>query len=180
MSRTRLIAVGSQNPVKTKAALCGFELMFPNFDFKVQGYAVESGVSDQPLSCDETLVGATTRAKALEHLAPDASYFVGIEGGIETIDKTMFANAWIVIIDTNKNIGRGRSGSFALPPQVQFLVESGIELGHANDKVFGEKNSKQAGGAVGSLTGGIVSRQELYEHAMALALVGFRHPELYM
>ncbi len=40
-----------------------------------------------------------------------------------------------------------------------------------------ETNSKQQGGAVGSLTGGVITRQSLYEHAMALALVTFRHEE---
>ncbi len=54
-----------------------------------------------------------------------------------------------------------------------------MELGHANDEVFREQNSKHRGGAVGSLTDGVVSRQTLYEHAMALALIAFRKPELF-
>ncbi len=73
----------------------------------------------------------------------------------------------------------GRSGSFALPARIKQLVESGMELGQANDEVFIEHNSKQQGGAVGSLTGGVISRQSLYEHAMVLALVAFRQSELY-
>ena len=66
-----------------------------------------------------------------------------------------------------------------LPPKVQSLVEQGIELGHANDQVFSEHNSKHAGGAVGSLTGGVIGRQALYEHAMALALVAYKKPALF-
>jgi inosine/xanthosine triphosphatase len=130
------------------------------------------------MSCEETLQGATNRANALREIA-DTDFHVGIEGGIEIIDGTYFANAWIVIIDRDGKVARGRSGSFALPPKVQGLVESGIELGHANDQVFCETNSKQQGGAVGSLTGGVISRQLLYEHAMALALVALKQPDLY-
>ena len=91
----------------------------------------------------------------------------------------MFANAWIVVEDAEGNTARGRSGSFALPPKVQQLVNAGVELGHANDQVFGQKNSKQSGGAVGSLTGGLISRQQLYEHAFLLTLVAFRDQDLY-
>ena len=173
------IAVGSQNPVKIQSALTGFQSMFPDQEFLAEGFAVASNVSDQPMSCDETLLGANNRANSLKQIAPDASFFVGIEGGIEVIDDTLFANAWIVIIDASGKVGSGRSGSFALPPKVKELVESGIELGHANDKVFKEHNSKQQGGAVGSLTDGVITRQTLYEHAMALALIAFKQPDLF-
>jgi inosine/xanthosine triphosphatase len=173
------IAVGSKNPVKIQAALAGFETMFPDKEFAADGFDVASGVSDQPMSCEEALQGATNRANALKQVAPDVDFFVGIEGGIEVIGETLFANAWIVVIDAAGRVGSGRSGSFALPPAVKRLVESGIELGTANDEVFKEHNSKQQGGAVGSLTGGVVSRQSLYEHAMALALVAFKQPDLF-
>ena len=178
---TKTIAVGSLNPVKIQSALIGFQSMFEELQFEAKGFDVASGVSDQPISDHETRLGATNRAMALR-LVPDASesdYFVGIEGGVETIGETLFASAWIVIIDSKGKVSSGRSGSFALPPRVKQLVESGIELGHANDQVFKETNSKQSGGAVGSLTKGVVTRQLLYEHAMALALCGFCLPELY-
>ena len=173
------LAVGSKNPVKINSAKCGFEQMFADHTFAAEGFDVPSGVSDQPMSDAETLQGATNRAGRVRELAPDADYAVGIEGGIDTIDDALFAYAWIVVIDSNGRVARGRSGSFALPPRVKQIVDSGIELGHANDQVFREHNSKQSGGAVGSLTGGAISRQSLYEHAMVLALAAFRHPELF-
>ena len=176
---SKTIAVGSKNPVKIQSAINGFEAMFPTIKFSVQSFDVPSGVSDQPMSDEETRRGATNRAKSLKSVAPAADYFVGIEGGIEVIDNTFFANAWIVILDTDENVAQGRSGSFALPPKVKQLVESGVELGHANDEVFSEHNSKQMGGAVGSLTCGLISRQSLYEHAMGLALIAFRQPDLF-
>lgn len=173
------IAVGSKNPVKLNSALAGFEAMFPRQQFAAEGFDVDSRVSDQPMTCDETRLGATNRANSLQTLAPDAGFFVGIEGGIERIGETLFASAWIVVLDSAGNLGVARSGSFALPRKVQQLVDSGMELGHANDVVFREQNSKQGGGAIGSLTGGIVTRQLLYEHGMALALVAFKNANLF-
>lgn len=173
------LAVGSKNPVKINAAKAGFEQMFAGRSFVAEGFDVPSGVSDQPMSDGETLTGATNRANRVRELSPDADYAIGIEGGIDTIDDTLFAFAWMVVIDSTGRIGRGRSGSFALPPSVKKLVDSGLELGHANDTAFKEHNSKQAGGAVASLTGGAVSRQSLYEHAMVLTLAAFHQPELF-
>jgi inosine/xanthosine triphosphatase len=59
------------------------------------------------------------------------------------------------------------------------LVRSGVELGVADDRVFGRSNSKQQDGAVGLLTRGIVTRTDYYEHALLLALVPFGLSELY-
>jgi len=173
------IAVGSKNPVKIKSAQAGFEPMFPELAFQADGFDVPSGVSDQPMSSEETLRGATARAQRVRELAADVDYAVGIEGGIETIGDTLFAFAWMVVLDRDGRMGRGRSGSFALPPKVKQLIDSGMELGHANDEVFNKTNSKQAGGAVASLTGGAVTRQSLYEHAMLLSLASLRQPKLY-
>ena len=176
---TTTIAVGSKNPVKIQSVCAGFETMFPDQEFQVCGFEVASGVSDQPMSCDEMIEGATNRAIALKAVAPEAHFYVGIEGGVESIGETLYACAWIVILDADGKISAGRSGSFPLPPEVQQLVESGMELGLANDAVFNQQNSKQQGGAVGSLTGGVISRKSLYEHAIVLALVAFRQSQLY-
>ena len=179
MTNNLHIAVGSKNPVKIASAIAGFQAMFPDKSFSAEGFDVASGVSDQPMSSQETLLGATNRAHALKEQSPSADFFVGIEGGIETINETLFASAWIVVIDRLGTSTLGRSGAFPLPPSVKQLVDSGVELGHANDQVFKEHNSKQQGGAVASLTGGVITRHSLYEHAMALALATFKHPDLY-
>ena len=173
------IAVGSKNPVKIASALNGFQTMFSNRSFAAEGFAADSGVSDQPMSSEETLEGAWNRATQLSSLSPTSQFFVGMEGGIEIIDGRWFASAWMAILDDQGRRSESKSALFALPPKVQQLVESGLELGHANDQVFAEKNSKQSGGAIGSLTGGLISRQALYEHAMIAALIPFRNVDLF-
>jgi inosine/xanthosine triphosphatase len=174
-----LIAVGSKNPVKIESALAGFQAMFPDRSFAAIGFSVASNVSDQPMSNEETLRGARNRSAALPALAPAAKFYVGIEGGIETIGDQLFASAWILISDASGREAIGKSAIFALPPRVKQLIESGIELGVANDQVFAEHNSKQSGGAIGSLTGGVMGRQELYEHAMVAALIPLKNVELF-
>ena len=61
-----------------------------------------------------------------------------------------------------------------LPPAMARLVlEEGLELGDADDRVMGTLNSKQKGGTVGALTGGLITRAGYYEHAFVLAAMPF-------
>ena len=74
--------------------------------------------------------------------------------------------------------GKARTGAFMLPHEVARLVRSGVELGIADDRVFGRSNSKQANGAVGLLTADLIDRQRYYEHAVVLALIPFKNTSL--
>ena len=173
------IVVASHNPVKIQAAVHGFQRMFPDREFTVQNVSVPSGVSRQPLSNVETLQGALNRAREAASRLPHANYWVGIEGGVEeTVDGEMVAFAWVVVYDRQR-VGRGRTGTFYLPPAVAGLIRQGKELGEADDIVFGRNNSKQENGAVGLLTGDVIDRAQLYEHAVILALVPFKNAALY-
>jgi inosine/xanthosine triphosphatase len=175
----KIIIVASQNPVKIEAALCGFQRMFPNQEFAVQTVSVPSGVSSQPRSNAETLQGAVNRAVEAAHQLPEADFWVGIEGGVEETEKgEMTAFAWVAVCDL-RQMGRGRTGTFYLPPAVAELLHQGKELGEADDIVFGRINSKQENGAVGLLTGDVIDRAQLYEHAVILALIPFKNKELY-
>ena len=88
------------------------------------------------------------------------------------------AFAWIVV-RSQEMIGKGRTGTFFLPPAVVELIRQGKELGEADDIVFGRSNSKQDNGAVGLLTDNVIDRAQLYEHAMILALIPFKNETLY-
>ena len=58
---------------------------------------------------------------------------------------------------------------------MQQLVNSGLELGEANDRVFSTLNSKQGGGAFGLLTDGLMTRESVYTQTLTLALIPFVH-----
>lgn len=173
----RLI-VASKNPVKIDAAVGALQQMFPDTLVKHLGLSVPSDVPAQPMSDEETLLGAQNRANNAKQGHPDADMWIGIEGGVQVINNELTAFAWVVVLSESLE-GKARSGAFFLPKAVAELVEQGIELGLADDMVFGSKNSKQAGGAVGLLTQNVLNRKQLYEQAVILALVPFKNKQLY-
>ncbi len=172
------IVIASKNPVKADAVLNGFEGMFPDVEFRICTISVPSGVSDQPMTDLEARQGAKNRAANAQKSMPDAHYWVGVEGGCDYLDGDLVAFAWIVILGEG-NAGSARTALFRLPKKVQNLVESGMELGDADDQVFGKTNSKQKSGAVGLLTQDVVTRTTLYEQAVVLAMIPFKNPDLY-
>jgi inosine/xanthosine triphosphatase len=172
------LVIASTNPVKVQAAVNGFRRMFPDAEVNAVTVSVSSEVAHQPLSDEETLRGALNRSRNAQSVHPDADYWIGIEGGIQSIGREMTASAWIVV-RSKEMIGQARTGTFFLPPAVAELIRQGKELGEADDIVFGRSNSKQENGAVGLLTNNVINRAQLYEHAMILALIPFKNENLY-
>ena len=172
------IIIASKNPVKVEAARRGFGRLFPDERFEIEMVDVASGVADQPMSDEATREGAINRARNGSMQIPDADYWVGIEGGCDYLDEDLVSFAWICVFSKD-GCGYARTTIFQLPREVQTLVEGGLELGDADDRVFGQKNSKQDAGAVGLLTGNVVTRTSLYEQAVILALIPFKNAERY-
>jgi inosine/xanthosine triphosphatase len=141
------VIVASRNPVKL-AAVQGAVTKMLGPDWQVLPGAGHSDVSDQPMSSAETLLGAKNRAVDARKQQPDGDLWIGIEGGIEEDDTGMAAFAWVVA-DSGELRGTGRSATFYLPEPIAALVRQGVELGEADDQVFGRINSKQEDGAIG-------------------------------
>jgi inosine/xanthosine triphosphatase len=173
------LLVASTNPVKAQAVLDGFQRMFPDEEFELEKLDVPSGVPDQPASDTETHQGAVNRARTALREHPGWDYYVGIEGGIQTLEGGgMHAFAWIVVLSDGR-LGQARSGTFELPPAIVRLIRQGVELGEADDRVFNRSDSKRKDGAVGILTGGVVDRRQLYAQAVLLALAPFKNPQYF-
>ena len=173
------IVVASKNPVKLKAVEMGFKKMFEK-NPEIIGISVPSNVSDQPMSDEETQRGAFNRAKNAKNENPDADYWVGLEGGVEEENGDLHAFAWMTVIDKKGKIGKGKTGTFILPKKVaDLIIKEGKELGEADDIVFNKKNSKQDNGAIGILTGDVLTRASFYADAMVLALIPFKNEKLY-
>lgn len=172
------LVIASTNPVKINAALQAFQRVFPDESFTASGVAVETGVSEQPMTSAETMQGAMNRADNARDRQPDADYWIGIEGGIEDTDIGMQCFAWVIILGRDERIGRGQTAVFYVPIEVAALVRDGMELGHADDHVFQRDNSKQKNGAIGLLTDDAVDRTSYYVQAVIMALVPFKNPTL--
>ena len=169
------VAVASKNPVKVDAARIGFERMFPQASFELLPVSVPSGVRDQPMTHTETFQGAFNRAQGAAAEQPQASYSIGIEGGIEVVNQQLEVFAWVVVLKDGR-IGRAQTGIFYLPKEVADLVQAGHELGHADDIVFKRNNSKQSNGSIGLLTDDALTRTDYYVQAVIMALIPFKKP----
>jgi len=171
------IVVASKNPVKIDAVKEGLSKIIAD-EIELIGVSVDSGVSDQPMSDAETLRGAMNRINNAIGRYPSYDFYVGLEGGVEQTSNGLMAFAWIVISNCLE-VGKARTASFFLPPEVAKLVHDGMELGDADDIVFRKSNSKQQNGAVGLLTNDAITRKSLYIPAVQMAFIPFLNPELY-
>lgn len=169
------VAVGSTNPAKVSAVANAFEKAFKK-GVVIVSLSIESRVPDQPISDEETFRGALNRAKAaLKETKGD--FGVGIEGGLHTHLHGVFSNAWVAVVDKRGRVGSGSSARFQLPKRVLSLLDSGMELGLAIDKLEGGHGTKRRGGAYSALTSGKLSRAKAYEHGIICALMPFITPK---
>ncbi len=172
------VIIASQSPVKINAVKIGFEKMFPENRLIFEAVSSPSGVSHQPLSDIETFKGAKNRCEYAMVSKSDADFWVGIEGGLEFFQDEYQAFAWIYI-KSGAKVGKARTATFCLPRKISQLVKQGLELGEADDMVFGLKDSKKKNGAIGILTHDITNRTLYYSEALILALIPFVNNDLY-
>lgn len=164
----KTVVVASLNPAKIKAVSDAFSDVFPNQAFQFEGISVPSEVPDQPVSDEQTKLGALNRVKNAKQAHANADFYVGLEAGNEG----EFTFAWMVIESASVR-GESRSASLMLPPVVLEKLKSGKELGHVMDEVFSTDNIKQKGGAIGLLTNHLLTRSSVYHQALILALIPF-------
>lgn len=169
------IAVGSTNPVKVEAVATAFKKYYP--DSQVVGFMVVSGVSEQPITEEETRKGARERAKAALLSGKEFDFGVGLEGGVTEFENVMYECAWACVIARDGGEGAGGGLYFELPPEVARRIKEGGELGPIMDELTREKNVKQKSGAIGIFTKGQLDRKTAYIHLVLQALIRFVSPE---
>lgn len=172
------VAVGSKNPVKIKSVQLAFEQIFPNEGWEFLGVDANSGISDQPMSDEECILGAKNRAQnAL--LVENADFGVGLEGGLQKHGENYFSVGWVAVVDKNRKQGIGCGVKTMIVPEIAKMVEAGMELGKADDIVFKKNNSKQGDGYVGIMTKNAITRTDGFKHGVICALARFIHPDLF-
>ncbi len=173
-----IIAVGSTNPTKIKPVEEVFNNYFGNVE--VIGTAVDSGVSEQPMSDDEAYRGALSRATQAIKSVKDADYGVGVEGGLRKTSYGWIENSMVVIIDTKGKVGIGNSAGIVLPESIIALIQKGATLEEAIDTLCGTEKIGEGIGMFGVMTNEYVTRAEGVRHGVAFALARFLHPEMYV
>ncbi|KRE93333.1 hypothetical protein ASG89_07495 [Paenibacillus sp. Soil766] len=144
-------------------------------------HAVPSGVSDQPLTEDETILGAITRAKNVLIAVPDADFGLGLEGGL-TYD-SIHTQQWylfsVCAAWDGKQLYVGKGLYFPIPHEIgERLLQGGTELRHIIDELGSTVGSNHKEGAYGLFTNGRITRSDVFRDAVIAALTPF-HSALY-
>ena len=185
------IAVGSARRPKLAAvqeAIRDFSAVFaPGAEFEVIGVEVESGVGHTPANRMELMLGARQRAEALVSLAREKveswRYFVGLEGGLDVIEeeggRRVLLESWAYVSDGREG-HYGRSGGVEIPDALaREVLENGVELSAAIDRLAGAVGVRDNQGAWGVLSSGLISRTEAFRVAVVAAFAPFYNSKMY-
>ncbi len=174
-----IIVVGSTNPVKINAVKTTLSALTQK-PLTILSYPAVSNVPEQPFSDSQTRQGAINRAfDALKH-TPKANWGIGLEGGVRTINytdqkgrviKEIIEVAWCAIVDKTGNIALGGGVEFQLPPVITQRLQKGEELGPIMDDLLNIPDVKKKTGAIGVLSNRLLTRQDIYQQLIKLALV---------
>lgn len=170
------IFVGSTNPVKIKAVLKAAVETWP--DVEVIGIEVNSGVSEQPMTDDETRLGATNRAKSvlqagLKTIESEKTNVlgVGLEGGVfEKNPGELWSTVWAVIVDHQGNINECNGARFKVPAIVAEKILAGQEMGPVIGEIFKDDQVKKKQGMIGVITNNFIDRTQVYSAIVKTAL----------
>ncbi len=163
------VVLGSTNDAKVIAVQEAFTLVFGS----VTVDAVEvQDTPEQPLTDQATLKGAQHRAQSVRSMRPNADYWVGIEGGIESVADELMVIAWVVIL-TATGAGRSRSASYQLPKSAAETVSLGRPLGNISANTGPDWRKR---GLIASLSEGLITRSSIYVQPVVLALLPFLEP----
>ena len=192
LARVRRVRVGSANGPKIEAARRAIGAYAP--DARVEGAAVESGVSEQPLGFEEIARGARNRAARAFELG-DCELAVGYEDGLvelsdlagpEAVSPELI-NLGCAVVTDGRKISLGLSSGFAYPPEcARRAAQDRTPIGELFDTLWAAREGTRSGvpsveseGNIGKLSLGELTRSEYARHAIVCALLRFLHPELY-
>lgn len=167
------IVVTSKNPVKLAAAQRAFATYFADKTLEFITESTDSGVSEQPMSAEETAHGAINRTRSAQ--TKDADFIVGIEGGLSfvTIDGTEygFEQTWACVRDGRTGLDEIASGpTYPMFPRVLKRIHAGQNLTDAMASEYGTKDLGKNDGYNGWLSRNEIDRANSSYQAVFLAL----------
>eukprot|EP00928_Gymnodinium_smaydae_P061082 TRINITY_DN4515_c0_g1_i3.p1 TRINITY_DN4515_c0_g1~~TRINITY_DN4515_c0_g1_i3.p1 ORF type:complete len:211 (+),score=31.99 TRINITY_DN4515_c0_g1_i3:61-633(+) len=166
-------AVGTTNPSKLAAVKRALSQYGALASAEIQGAKVDSGVSDQPMTMEETTQGARNRARAARAAIEGATIGIGMESGLFKTGGKLF-DLSACAIDDGEQFHIGYSCAWELPDAVRRrveeekmnLTEAFNAEGICNDPNIGDK-----GGVISLLTGGRVTRTDYTVQSIQMALL---------
>lgn len=161
------IGIGTKNSAKTSAVkrLCDIHFQ----DAIISEYKAHSLVSEQPLSDEETLLGAKNRATHVLELS-DVQLAIGLEGGVNEVNGQMYICNWGALALRDGTFFIAGGARIPLPEEVAKSIREGLELGPVMDAYTNRTGISHSEGAIGVFTNGLLNRQEMFEHILILLI----------
>lgn len=168
MAKLPLVYMSTESALKHRAVAAVMERV--GIPVSVEGKKLESGVEEQPLSMDETYLGAKNRHAALKELAVEADYLVTVESGLHRVtqERGMYGCVAVIIEKVGGKVHVGFSLDIEYPEEVLDVVPSVYpDVGVWAQEVKGAKEKDP----YLALTGGRLTRQETVESAVYNAVL---------
>ncbi len=123
----RFVALGSQSTPK----ISYIEQVLTKFgvEYKLKPFDVSSGISEQPMSQDETIQGARNRAKNALQKCKDADFGIGLEAGLESKGDDLLLVCVCAIRTKDGKEFLGIGDKFKLAKEVTDAIRNGKEFG---------------------------------------------------
>jgi len=132
---------------------------------------VKSGVSEQPISSQETQQGSINRAYGAFEKENDADFSIGIEVGYHKEKDGYEMFCWVTIIDKNDYQISSQSHKFLLPRYFQELLQKEAYLGDNLDGYL--KNSERSSNLKEHVDDIVRNRKPFIENALRNALIQY-------
>jgi len=173
-----LVAIGSRNRAKTNGVRRAFKRFLRDAEFRELDFTAKVNV--QPMSMDETVNGARRRAE-LAIKGEHADFGVGVEAGLFELTGGFFLNIQIAaIVDSKGHLSFGCSSGFPIPARfVTELKQDRGELDRYTHELAGAKKVREEEGIVYHLSGRRLSRVEMTEQCVSMALIPWLNGKLY-
>lgn len=168
------VIVATKNPGKIEGVKKAFEHYYEDLEFV--GIPASSDVSNQPVN-EEIMVGAKNRVKNLKKYCAEngieADLYLAVEEGIANSLGEWVITAISVVEDNNDFISWGTSVGFPVPDKYATdIIEK--ELGPVMNEIFSAEDLRSGNGGISLLTDGVISRVDMTESAVIMALIQYR------
>lgn len=185
------IALGTQRASKVEALRASLKRIATVDevwrDALIVARSVETGVPAMPLTNEQLMRGAKTRAEAVRELLlkekTSAELYVGLEGGFHSVSMDgqwhTFLCGWAYATD-------GERGHFGAAPSISVpafiarrVIDGRRELSEVVDEVTGDSDVRSRQGAWGVLSRDMLTRSASFEAALVAAFAPFYNKKLY-
>ncbi|GLC88195.1 DUF84 family protein [Lysinibacillus piscis] len=161
------IAIGTTNKAKIAAVetVANDYLEQPSYTY----VKAASQVANQPMTHEETRLGAIHRAKNTLQ-AVDVQLAFGLEGGITEIEGAMYVCNWGALVTADGDVFTAAGAQILLPEEIAQEIRNGKELGPVMNDYTQRQDIRQNEGAIGIFTHGLINRQQMFEHIVKLLI----------